>query len=284
MGTIETAVEEQKGRMRKQAIAKRRTVNEAERAKAGERLAAATTQALRWFVTEPATTPATNPMANPFAKPTTGRTAKLPTTPITEASEGAIPNSAETTPQKQTEAAANNAAAINRDNEQPEQMRTISLSAGDTIAAYVSMGTEVPTLGLLDALVEHGLRVLVPRLGRGRDIGWSEYLGSRLLRDMPRTSRGGLRPSEPESEALGPDAIANAKIALIPAFAIDLDGTRLGRGGGWYDQALGCLPADALKIGVCWDWELIDGHDAVPREPHDIPVDAVLTPERIVWF
>ncbi|MDF7665507.1 5-formyltetrahydrofolate cyclo-ligase [Bifidobacterium sp. ESL0745] len=153
---------------------------------------------------------------------------------------------------------------------------------GDTAVAYVSMGTEVPTLGLLDALTGQKLRVLVPRLGRGRDIGWSEYCGKSGLRAMPRTAAGGLRPEEPEGEVLAPSAIADAKIAFIPAFAIDLDGTRLGRGGGWYDQVLGLCRSNTLKVGVCWDWEFIDRHDAVPCEAHDIPVDAIITPERLI--
>lgn len=155
-----------------------------------------------------------------------------------------------------------------------------ALQDGDTAAAYVSMGTEVPTLELLDELVAQGLRVLVPRLGSGRDIGWSEYAGENGLCEMPHTITGGLRPEEPSGTILRPEAIADAKLVFIPAFAVDLDGTRLGRGGGWYDQVLGLCRPDALKIGVCWDWEFIDRHDAVPHETHDIPVDAVITPER----
>ncbi|MDF7640414.1 5-formyltetrahydrofolate cyclo-ligase [Bifidobacterium sp. ESL0784] len=159
---------------------------------------------------------------------------------------------------------------------------TVDLKPGDSAAAYVSMGTEVPTFELLDTLVQRGLRMLVPRLGKGRDIGWSEYDGKTGLRQMPHTATGGLRPAEPEGEILGPEAIADAKIVFIPAFAIDLDGTRLGRGGGWYDQVLGLCREDALKIGVCWDREFIDHHHAVPREEHDIPVDVIMTDKRII--
>ncbi|WEV64407.1 5-formyltetrahydrofolate cyclo-ligase [Bifidobacterium sp. ESL0732] len=159
---------------------------------------------------------------------------------------------------------------------------TIDAKPGDTVAAYVSMGTEVPTLELLDELAGRRLRVLVPRLGKGRDIGWSEYYGESGLREMPHTATGGLRPAEPEGKVLGPNAIAHASIVFIPAFAIDLDGIRLGRGGGWYDQVLRLCRPDALKIGVCWDWEFIDDHGVVPRESHDMAVDAIMTPERLI--
>ncbi|WEV42298.1 5-formyltetrahydrofolate cyclo-ligase [Bifidobacterium sp. ESL0682] len=158
----------------------------------------------------------------------------------------------------------------------------VSLSVGASVAAYVSMGTEVPTLPLLEWLLSQELRVLVPRLGRGRDIGWSEYSGENGLQEMPRNAAGGLRPKEPYGKVLGAQAIEEATIVFIPAFAIDLDGLRLGRGGGWYDQVLGFCRPDALKIGVCWDWEFIDQYGAVPRESHDIPVDAVVTDKRII--
>jgi 5-formyltetrahydrofolate cyclo-ligase len=154
----------------------------------------------------------------------------------------------------------------------------------DTVAAYISMGSEVPTIPLLEYLCKHGRRVLVPRLGSGRDIGWSEYDGQESLRSMPRTATGGIRPQEPSGKTLTAEAIEDALIVFVPAFAIDLDGNRLGRGGGWYDHALRLCQQNAVKIGVCWDWELIESHEAVPHETHDIPVDAVATPERFLWL
>ncbi|WEV69040.1 5-formyltetrahydrofolate cyclo-ligase [Bifidobacterium sp. ESL0775] len=223
----DTTMETLKGRMRHAAIAKRKTVSEAERAAAGKTLAGQAKALLAG--------------GRPVSRGVAIR-------------------------------------AANHD------QHCISLVAGDTVAAYVSMGTEVPTLDLLEWLLERGARVLVPRLGAGRDIGWSEYTGQNGLREMPRTATGGLRPEEPNGEVLGPEAIENVKIVFIPAFAIDLDGTRLGRGGGWYDQVLGLCRPDAIKVGVCWDWECIDEHDAAPHEAHDLPVDAVITPERSLWL
>ena len=46
-------------------------------------------------------------------------------------------------------------------------------SAPLTVAAYVSMGSEVETRPLLAWLLASGIRVLVPLLGSGLDIGWS---------------------------------------------------------------------------------------------------------------
>jgi 5-formyltetrahydrofolate cyclo-ligase len=179
----------------------------------------------------------------------------------------------------------------------------LALNSGETVAAYVSMGTEVPTDALLDMLVTKGLITLVPRLGRGRDIGWGEYRTHDDLLDMPRTKHGRLRPAEPEGPTLAADAIAAARVVFVPAFVIDAGGYRLGRGEGWYDRALTLRSPEALTVGICWDWELIaDGESGcdpqhnnlcrrtepsmnapafrVPHEAHDVPVGMALTPSR----
>lgn len=65
-------------------------------------------------------------------------------------------------------------------------------------------------------------------------------------------------------------------LILLPALAIDKNGNRLGFGGGFYDRFLPTL--SAKKFAVIYDFQLID---SLPSEPHDIPVDAFVTEERI---
>lgn len=274
-GTAGREIEASKRRMRHQAVAERRGVGEAERTTAGERLATVMAQAVR--VVDDGTTSAFQTKTDvqiPAATPRGDKGLAIGHTDTDhEYANGGRTDGVQTGKEHM---------ADKRTDTSPSEPRTIALRRGDTVAGYVSMGTEAPTLALLDGLLARGLRVLVPRLGRGRDIGFGAYQGSDALRAMPRSARGGLRPAEPASETLGPEALATARLVLIPAFAIDLDGSRLGRGGGWYDRALGhCSPA-TLKVGVCWDWEFVGRHAAVPHLPHDIAVDAVLTSERMV--
>ena len=122
-------------------------------------------------------------------------------------------------------------------------------------------------------------RVLVPRLGAGMDSGWSELDAIDDLRDQRNAdgSRNIRRPQEPDNDVDGPEALAEAALIIVPAFAVDEQGFRLGRGGGWYDRALRYRNPGSHVIAVCWPWEPTDV--AVPHEPHDIPVDGVLTPE-----
>jgi 5-formyltetrahydrofolate cyclo-ligase len=61
---------------------------------------------------------------------------------------------------------------------------------------------------------------------------------------------------------------------LVPGLAFSRDGHRLGRGGGFYDRLLDGRARSALKVGVCFALQL---HDEVPREPHDVVLDVVIS-------
>lgn len=154
-----------------------------------------------------------------------------------------------------------------------------ALAPRSTVAAYVSMGTEIPTSPLIASLLSAGHRVIVPRLGTGLEIGWGEVGDVDALHAMPPFASGRARPLEPQTPVLAADALAEASLILAPAFAVDRSGTRLGRGGGWYDRALTHRRADARLIAVCWPWELLD--TPIPRERHDVPFDEILTTTRL---
>ena len=81
---------------------------------------------------------------------------------------------------------------------------------------------------------------------------------------------------------LPPDALGEASLILVPALAVDRSGHRLGRGAGWYDRALEWRSPEATAVAVCWPWEVTDA--PLPRGPHDVPVDAALTPDGFVPF
>ncbi len=67
---------------------------------------------------------------------------------------------------------------------------------------------------------------------------------------------------------------------LIPSLALDKKGTRLGMGGGFYDRYLE-QNKKAFKIGVAFSEFLIE---SLPKEDHDIKMDAVLTEEDFIVF
>ncbi|MFJ3694951.1 5-formyltetrahydrofolate cyclo-ligase [Streptomyces sp. NPDC090052] len=152
------------------------------------------------------------------------------------------------------------------------------LARARTVAAYVSVGREPGTRPLLDALRARGVRVLLPVLLPDNDLDWGAYEGADSLVPAGR----GLR--EPDGARLGVDAVLDADAVLLPGLAVDGRGMRLGRGGGSYDRVLARLArADAHPALVV----LLYGDEVVarvPEEPHDHPVQAVVTPEGVRRF
>ena len=138
-----------------------------------------------------------------------------------------------------------------------------------TVAAYVSVGSEPGTALLLEALAASGRRVLLPVLLPDGDLDWARHDGDQHLRPATR----GLL--EPDGQRLGPGAVAAADVVLVPGLAVAPDGMRLGRGGGSYDRALARVPVGTFTCVLLHDDEV--GLD-VPREPHDRPVTAVVSP------
>ncbi|MBV9871207.1 MAG: 5-formyltetrahydrofolate cyclo-ligase [Frankiaceae bacterium] len=142
-------------------------------------------------------------------------------------------------------------------------------SEASTIAAHLAVGTEPPTLPLIDGLVEAGVTVLLPVID-GPDLDWAPYQGPAAL--IP----GPLGISQPTSSRVGRRGLSAANVIVVPALAVDQRGHRLGRGRGYYDRAL--AEVTTLVVAAIYDDEL---KEAVPVDAHDHPVDAVLQPRGL---
>ncbi|WP_184763733.1 5-formyltetrahydrofolate cyclo-ligase [Streptomyces griseoloalbus] len=156
------------------------------------------------------------------------------------------------------------------------------LAHARTVAAYVSVGSEPGTLALLDALRARGVRVLLPALLPDNDLDWGAYTGEGSLARVRHGGRMAL--FEPAGERLGPDAVTDADVVLLPGLAVDARGMRLGRGGGSYDRVLARLEragAHPALVVLLYDSEVVE---RVPEEPHDRPVHAAVTPSGVRRF
>ncbi|WP_033441197.1 5-formyltetrahydrofolate cyclo-ligase [Saccharothrix sp. NRRL B-16314] len=139
-----------------------------------------------------------------------------------------------------------------------------ALSPGQTVCAYVASAHEPGSLEMVEVLRSHGLRVLLPVVV-GSELDWAAYSGEL------RPGAFGLR--EPVGPLLGAAAVGSAALVLVPALAVDHSGVRLGKGGGYYDRAL-TLSTGPL-VALVRDEEFVP---SLPAEPHDVRMDAVLTP------
>lgn len=69
-------------------------------------------------------------------------------------------------------------------------------------------------------------------------------------------------------------------VIVVPLVAFDLEGNRIGMGGGYYDRFLKRYPK-AQKIGLAYEFQKVD---EIPAEPHDIRLNAVVTEKQTYTF
>lgn len=145
-----------------------------------------------------------------------------------------------------------------------EVLLSEKLSPYKVILLYSALPDEVPTQVLMDELVAQGKTVVLPRVVSDTDMELRRYTG---LQDLQAGAYGIL---EPTGELFADyDAI---DVALIPGMAFDAEGHRLGRGKGYYDRFLACVP-HLYKIGLCFSWQIVDD---VPSDEHDVVMDEVI--------
>lgn len=144
------------------------------------------------------------------------------------------------------------------------------LEKARTIFLFLGVGTEPDTARLFAPLLEQGKRIALPRMLPGRQMEVRLYCPERPLVKHPF---GISEPDEgcPLIPAQGID------LALVPALCYDRRGFRLGMGGGYYDRWLERYSGPT--VGLCRQALL---QDTLPTEPHDRPVDVVITPAAVL--
>lgn len=146
-----------------------------------------------------------------------------------------------------------------------------------SIAAYLSTTDEPDTRRFLDWADSRGIRVLLPVSRADGLLDWAPYdpgsgqPGDELLDLMGMPTPG--------SELLGPIAINEVDLIIVPAASIDRTGMRMGWGRGYFDKTLGSMESRPPVYAVVFDNEFVD---ELPAERHDQRVDGVVTPSGIV--
>lgn len=143
-----------------------------------------------------------------------------------------------------------------------------------SVSAYLSTPIEPDTRPFLNWAHAQGLRVLLPVSREDGLLDWTTG-------DGETETEGLFGLPEAVGELLGPIAINDVDLILVPAAAVDATGMRMGWGRGYFDKTLGSMEKCPPVYAVLFDGELVD---EVPRERHDQPVDGAVTPTRIVQF
>jgi len=142
-----------------------------------------------------------------------------------------------------------------------------------SVSCFLSTRTEPETRIFVRDAVARGIRVLLPITRADGLLDWA------VADDTEETSEGLHGLPEPTGEVLGPIAVNDVDLMIIPAAAIDRTGTRLGWGRGYFDKTIGSMEKCPPVYAVIYDSEVLD---SLPREVHDQPVDGIVTPTQTI--
>lgn len=157
-------------------------------------------------------------------------------------------------------------------------------SAG-ILVGYVPIRGELETMYALQRALKQEWTVGVPRCHAKESTPTIETLPAETLRDGPDGVAWDTSTLEPDAWGMlaprvrVPIRPGSVAAILVPGLAFDLSGYRLGRGAGVYDRLLASLPEDVLRIGLIQTNRVVP---ALPREPHDVPMHVLVTPEAIL--
>lgn len=147
--------------------------------------------------------------------------------------------------------------------------------AAGLLFCYVSKDEEVDSRQLIADALREGKRVAVPRCGIPRD--WMEACEIHSLEELRPGAYGILEPAA----SCRPVPPGQIDLCIVPCLCVGSAGVRLGYGGGYYDRYLPRLRADALRVALAR--EKLQGSEP-PSEPHDRPVDLLVTEDRVIFY
>ena len=150
----------------------------------------------------------------------------------------------------------------------------IEFEPGEVISGFFPIRSEADIRPLMHRLKMRGARLCLPVVLDKETVIFRE-----ISDGIPMVETGfGTTGPGPNANVMDPDLL------LVPLSAFDATGHRIGYGAGHYDRAIARLLAKGMVprlIGIAFDCQEVE---AVPFEPHDVPLDAVLTESGLKVF
>lgn len=148
---------------------------------------------------------------------------------------------------------------------------TMEFKKATTVMFFSSFDGEVQTNDMMRQAQNLGKKIALPvTIKKERNlIPW-------FIKDLDvDLCSGPYGISQPCAQGAGAVDLDLLDLVLVPGLAFDRHGNRLGRGKGYYDRFLKCLPKITPCFGLAFDFQVISCLPSV--EEHDVPVSRVIT-------
>ena len=143
------------------------------------------------------------------------------------------------------------------------------------IMLYIATPSEVQTKEIVKTAQKDKKRIFVPLITRRQ-----QPILPSLVNDFEKElSAGYLGILQPKKEffRIYPPNILD--LVIVPGVAFTIQGHRLGRGGGYYDQFLSQLDAKTISVALAFEMQILS---QLPTDKNDFPVDCIITERRVI--
>ena len=148
-------------------------------------------------------------------------------------------------------------------------------SKSKIIMAYIAMTGEADASEIIKQAFVDGKLVAVPLIDWQNKVINPVVLAS-LTNGLKKNKYGIFEPEE--CRLVNPCSIS---VVIVPGLGFDLNGNRLGRGGGFYDKFLAKDGLKAKKCGFALDCQILN---KIITTPTDIGLDALISPSQLYLF
>ena len=149
---------------------------------------------------------------------------------------------------------------------------TDAYQQAEWLFSYVSYGSEVETLSLIETALKQGKKVAVPIMTNSRK---NEMVFQQItdLKELDQLHYGIMEPSFDEKLVVVPN---DKTLVIVPGLAFDVYGYRLGYGRGFYDRYLS-KHSTLANYGLSFEQQIVD---RISINGYDVRMDGVITEEH----
>jgi len=140
------------------------------------------------------------------------------------------------------------------------------------VLLYASYQSEVGTARIIEHALSSGKEVVLPKVDES-----GGCLTKHIISGMDDLRSGFKGIPEPTTEVCV--KVEDVDLIIVPGVAFSASGARIGYGGGYYDRLLPRIKGLRPIMALAYEEQIFD---SLPEEEHDISMDWIITPERII--
>lgn len=142
------------------------------------------------------------------------------------------------------------------------------------IFIYIGFGSEINTSKYVKEFLDEGKNVFIPRIDLKNKV--IEAVNIDSLSELQKNKFGILEPAK-DGKIIDKNEL---DLIIVPGVAFDINGGRVGYGGGYYDKYMADIDGSIPRVVLCYKFQLLK---ELPKEEHDISIHEIITEEgRVV--